>query len=99
MEEGTGIIYRISQTKLCLNPDCTIRNPEFYPSRYSFCKKCYNKKRNELQKQKQIQKLKDKDNEVDNLKRTIELLTSQLSQVQVKETSEDFCIDKDTENL
>lgn len=74
-------------TKLCSNPDCMVGNPKFYPGR-SLCKKCYNKKWNGVQKEKRIQKQeeqKKKDEEFENLKRTVELLTEQLDQVQVKE--------------
>jgi len=94
-----------SNIKSCKNPDCTIINPKFYNNGSTLCRKCYAKKYNGVQRDKQRKKneeYKKKDEELENLKKTIELLTSQLSQVQVhtgvetpenQETSEDSSAD------
>jgi len=74
-------------TKHCSNPDCIVKNPEFYQGR-SLCKKCFSKTIIE----RRINKEKYKDNIIDdqsklieNMQKTIELLTERLSHAQIKD--------------
>ena len=56
--------------KFCANPDCTVENPEFYPSRF-LCKKCFNRRCVERKNKKitdRDKKIEDK--KIENLQKT-----------------------------
>ena len=71
--------------KTCINPECTVENPEFYPSRPQ-CKVCFHRTCYAYRKNKQKGKdkiIEEQSKIIEDLQETIQLLSEKLSELQV----------------
>ena len=73
----------ISGDKICSNPDCSVENPQFYPSRH-LCTLCFNRSCAKRRKKKRKgNTITEKNKIIEDLQETIQLLSEKLSGLQV----------------